>query len=300
MPRARSSFVLTGTDALLYAGLIWGWSTSWYAIKQQLDGVTPEVSVFWRFLLTVPLMFGLSVWRGDGWRFPLVLHPMLALSGVLMFSTNFVLFYHAGGYLPSGLMAVVFALSSLINLLFGVLLWGEPFRWKLALGGVMGVAGVALLFQPQFAAVESSAATRIGLMLGFAATLCFAMGNQVSVRLQKHGARVVPAAAWGMAYGTVVAGFYALIGGGSFALPMTANYLGWLAFLILSATMLAFYTYLSLVSRIGAPRAAYATVIFPVFALLISTVLEGYRWTPLALAGVVLALAGNLLVLRRD
>jgi drug/metabolite transporter (DMT)-like permease len=40
-------------------------------------------------------------------------------------------------------------------------------------------------------------------------------------------------------------------------------------------------------------------VLFPVIALVISTIFEGYVWTPTALAGIVLILLGNLLVLRR-
>jgi len=36
----------------------------------------------------------------------------------------------------------------------------------------------------------------------------------------------------------------------------------------------------------------------PVLAMAISTVLEGYRWTLLAAAGAVLAMAGLLIVMR--
>ena len=50
---------------------------------------------------------------------------------------------------------------------------------------------------------------------------------------------------------------------------------------------------------IGAARAGYSTVMFPVFALLISTAFEGYHWTPAALLGLALVMAGNLFVLSR-
>ncbi|MNU01334.1 hypothetical protein D3C72_2447020 [compost metagenome] len=63
--------------------------------------------------------------------------------------------------------------------------------------------------------------------------------------------------------------------------------------------MLAFASYLTLLRRLGAARAGYATVLFPIIALAVSTVLEGYVWTPLAVIGVALALLGNILVLRR-
>ena len=48
--------------------------------------------------------------------------------------------------------------------------------------------------------------------------------------------------------------------------------------------MLAFACYLTLLRRLGAARAGYATVLFPIVALAVSTLFEGYVWTPLAVA----------------
>ena len=58
--------------------------------------------------------------------------------------------------------------------------------------------------------------------------------------------------------------------------------------------MIGFTAYLTLVGRIGPERAAYCTVLFPIVALAVSTVFEGYRWSPLAVIGLLLVLAGNL------
>jgi drug/metabolite transporter (DMT)-like permease len=49
----------------------------------------------------------------------------------------------------------------------------------------------------------------------------------------------------------------------------------------------------------GASRASYATVMFPVVALAISTWLEGYQWTTIAMVGLALTLFGNVLILDR-
>ena len=70
--------------------------------------------------------------------------------------------------------------------------------------------------------------------------------------------------------------------------------------MILLSTLLAFAVYLTLLGRIGAARAGYATVIFPIIALLISTVTEGYQWTVLSLVGLILVLVGNYFVLSRS
>ena len=63
--------------------------------------------------------------------------------------------------------------------------------------------------------------------------------------------------------------------------------------------MVAFSAFLTLVGRVGPARAGYMTILFPVVALMVSTVFEGYRWTALAALGLLLVLAGNWLVLRR-
>lgn len=61
-------------------------------------------------------------------------------------------------------------------------------------------------------------------------------------------------------------------------------------------SVLAFTAYLTLLGRIGASRAAYATVLFPPIALGISTVVEGYQWTWSALIGLPLVLVGIVLI----
>ncbi|MGB0866830.1 MAG: hypothetical protein ACPGSC_09990, partial [Granulosicoccaceae bacterium] len=61
-----------------------------------------------------------------------------------------------------------------------------------------------------------------------------------------------------------------------------------------------FGAYLSLIGKVGADRAAYATVMFPLVALGISTIFEGYEWPIEAIAGVAMVLVGNLLILDKS
>jgi drug/metabolite transporter (DMT)-like permease len=88
---------------------------------------------------------------------------------------------------------------------------------------------------------------------------------------------------------------------GSLALGMPftwepgARYTASLLYLAIPGSVIAFTAYLMLVGRIGPDRAAYSTVLFPIVALSASTIFEGYHWTALALCGLALVLAGNLL-----
>ena len=65
------------------------------------------------------------------------------------------------------------------------------------------------------------------------------------------------------------------------------------------ASIVAFATYLIVIRELGADRAGYATVLFPVVALAVSTWLEGFVWTPPPSPGRPLAICGNLVLFWR-
>lgn len=289
---------LAPADLGLYAVTVFVWGTSWIALKAQLGEVSPEVSTLWRFLLAAPLMWLWAAARGDTLAYPAADHRRFAAAGALMFSSNFVLFLYGGQYLPSGLLAVVFSLVSILNLLLGAAFLGQPIMPRVAVGGVLGAAGIALLYSPQIAGgVERGAL--VGLAFCLAGTLSFCAGNLVSTAIQRRGVPLLAATAWGMTYGVAALAAIVLVRGQPLIVEWTPRYLGATLYLALFASVVAFASYLTLLRRIGAARAGYATVLFPIVALAVSTLVEGYRWTLAAILGAALALAGNALVLRR-
>ena len=106
--------------------------------------------------------------------------------------------------------------------------------------------------------------------------------------------------AWGMAYGALVMAVFAIVGGASFSYDPSPGYSLSLVYLALFGSVLAFGSYLTLVGRIGADKAAYAAVLFPVIALGLSTLFEDYQWTMLAVFGFGLVLLGNYIVLSKS
>ena len=83
------------------------------------------------------------------------------------------------------------------------------------------------------------------------------------------------------------------------AREITLSYVGSLFYLSFFGTVVAFGCYLKLIGKIGADRAAYATMLFPIVALGISTVYEGYQWAPHNIIGMAVVLIGNWLVLSK-
>jgi drug/metabolite transporter (DMT)-like permease len=284
-------------DLGLYGLVLFAWGTSWIGMHHQVGVVAPEVSVAWRFWLAAGAMLLIAAFRRERLAYGLADHARFAAMGVLMFSSNFMMFYHGAAVLPSGLLAVVFSLASIVNLALAALLGREKVSLRLVLGATLGTTGIALLFAPELLGASFDRSAALGLALCVAGTFSFCLGNLLSQDSQRRKVAVIPGAAFGMTYGALWASFVALALGRPFILDWSAPYVGSLVFLALSASVLAFYAYLTLLGRIGAGRAGYATVMFPVVALAISTAYEGYQWTPLAMAGAALALAGNLLVL---
>ena len=282
-------------DYILYALVIFGWSTSWLPLKGQIGIVAPEVSVLWRFMIAAALCFLLARFRGLALRFPFHLHLQFSALGILIFSTNFTLFYYASPHLASGLMAVVFSTASMMNILMVAALTRTAPHPRQLFASALGFGGVILIFLPE---LRLSLASLPALLLCVAGTLCFCAGNQVSAVLQKQKIPVMSANSWGMVYGCVVLTVYALILDNPFILDGRLSYLSGLVWLAVFSSVLAFACYLTLVGRIGAGKAGYVTIIFPVFALLISTAFEQYQWGAFPLIGICLVIAGNLLVLR--
>ena len=288
-------------DYALYGTTIVAWSLSWYALAvQAASAVSVEASLAYRFAIATVLMLAWVRWRGEPMRFPLRHHATFAAMGVLIFSTNFLLFYYASAHLVSGLLSVMFSTASVFNVGIAFLLTRDRPARSTLMGAGLGITGIALMFLPSLRAQGAGLDTGalVGLGLCVAGTLCFCTGNVLSARLQRDRVPVIAASAWGMAYGTIWATFLALVLGRPFAFETSAPYLISLGWLAVVSTVIAFASYLTLIGRVGAGRAGYATVVFPVVALLVSTFVEGYEWTMPAALGLALVLTGNVFVVR--
>jgi len=108
---------------------------------------------------------------------------------------------------------------------------------------------------------------------------------------------VLQSNAWSMLYGGLLTAMIALLRGQSFTFDASPGYILSLAYLTVFGSVIAFGAYLTLLGRIGAHRAGYVTVMFPVVALVLSMIFEGLALNLYISVGFALVLAGNVLVL---
>jgi len=294
-----SPSLLTNSVSLyLSAVLIWG--STWFAIKFQLGVVAAEVSLVYRFGMAAIILLLFCVFSGRRLKYSARQHGFIALQGLFLFSSNYLVFYWATGLLTSGIVALMFSTVILMNIVNGALFMRTRVRPRVILGAGFGIAGIAAIFWSEVSGVDDAADTWRGLWMCLLATYFASIGNIISARNQKNDIPVIQTNAWGMAYGALIMTIYALFSGVTFDYDPAPAYSLSLIYLAVFGSILAFGSYLTLVGRIGADKAAYAAVLFPVIALGLSTLFEDYQWTLRALFGFALVLLGNYIVLSRS
>jgi len=294
-----SPSLLTHSVSLyLSAVLIWG--STWFAIKFQLGVVAAEVSLVYRFGMAAIILLLFCVFSGRRLKYSASQHGFIALQGLFLFSSNYLVFYWATGLLTSGIVALMYSTVILMNIVNGALFMRTRVRPRVILGAGFGIAGIAAIFWSEVSGVDDAADTWRGLWMCLLATYFASIGNIISARNQKNDIPVIQTNAWGMAYGALIMTIYALFSGVTFDYDPAPAYSLSLIYLAVFGSILAFGSYLTLVGRIGADKAAYAAVLFPVIALGLSTLFEDYQWTLRALFGFALVLLGNYIVLSRS
>ena len=287
-----NSFFLYGSTVII-------WGTTWLAIKFQLGSVDPMVSVLYRFIgAALTLVFYCKL-RGLNMRFRLKDHIFMALQGLVLFSINYWLIYLAEVHVTSGLVAVIFSSIVFMNMINGAVFLNSPIRPVVVLGGGIGIVGIVLVFWPQLMSFSLSDKTALGLVLSAISTFMASLGNIISARHQKYHLPVIQTNAYGMAYGAGIMGMIVIILGKPFSFETSFAYISSLFYLSFFGTVIGFGCYLKLIGKNGADRAAYATMHFPIVALGISTVYEGYQWAAHNIIGMAVVLIGNWLVLNK-
>lgn len=277
--------------------LIWG--STWLVIRDQLAVVPPSWSVTYRFIVAGVAMTIVARVKGErfaldarGWAFA-------AAIGILQFCLNFNFVYRAEHYITSGLVAVVFAILLVPNALFARMLLGQKMGGQLIAGSAVAMAGIALLFLHEArTGPAGAAATLAGIGFTGVAILAASMANVLQATPTAERYAMLPTLAVAMLLGAGIDGAIAWWLTGPPVFEARPAYWAGILYLGLIASALAFPLYYRVLRVIGPAKAAYSSVIVPVIAMLLSTLFEGYRWSPLAAAGAVLAGIGLVIALR--
>ncbi len=277
--------------------LVWG--STWLVIRDQLSAVPPVWSVAYRFTLAGAAMFAIAHWRGqrlvDGWRG----QRLAILIGISQFALNFNFVYRAEHLLTSGVVAVCYALLIVPNSLLSRLFLGTRVARRFLAGGAVAVTGVGLLLANEAERIVGGAhGVLVGALLSVGGLLSASTANVLQAAPTARAQPIFALLAWAMLWGVVANALFALLTVGPPVIDPRPGYLIGLVYLALMGSVLCFPLYFGIIRAVGAGPAAWSGVLVPVVAMALSTLVEGYQWTGLAIAGSLLVLTGLAVALR--
>ena len=287
------------SNLLLYAVTVLIWGSTWLAIEFQLGVVEPEVSIVYRYLLASGILFFWCKIRGLSLTFKVSQHLYFLFLGLFLFCLNYIFAYRAQVHITSALAAIAFSMMVWMNILLSRLIFGTRASGRVIAGAALGIVGVVVLFAPRIDAVSLGDGVLYGSLLAMGGAFTASCGNMLSQAAQQKRLPVMAGNAWSMLYGALLTALVALVSGHEFNFDGSFTYIASLAYLAVFGSVVAFGAYLTLLGRIGAHKAGYATVMFPVVALILSMLFEGLRLNATIAVGTALVLLGNLLVLKR-
>ncbi|MDX1517355.1 MAG: EamA family transporter, partial [Woeseiaceae bacterium] len=276
------------SNTLLYVITVLIWGSTWLAIEFQLGVVAPEVSIVYRYAAASALLFLWCLMRRKSLRFDLRAHVWFVLLGFFLFCLNYILTYRAQIHITSALSAIVFSSMVWMNILLARLFFNVRASRSVQGGAVLGVCGIVVLFAPQIDEFALTDAVLYGSLLAALGAFVASCGNMVSQRAQILKLPIIQSNTWGMFYGAILTTLYALYEGRTFNFDPSPGYVVSLAYLSIFGSIVAFGAYLTLLGRIGAHKAGYAMVMFPVVALILSALFEGLRIDASVVVGTLL------------
>ncbi|MCF6440941.1 DMT family transporter [Pseudoalteromonas luteoviolacea] len=282
---------------LLYIMTVLIWGSTWLAIEFQLGQVNEVVSLFYRFAISAMCMWGFVLWRKLPMRFNIIDHGFFILLAIGNFGLNYLFLYWAQGTLSSAMASIAFSFMLILNMINTRIFFAKPIAFKSYIGAGLGILGIVSLFWHELGGTDLSTATLAGLALALLGTFAASLGNMVSIRNSNREIGVLEGNAWGMLYSSLLLGAYTAISPLSFAIDADTSYWVSLFYLAVFGTVIAFACYFSLLKNIGPERASYIIVLFPIVAVVLSTLFEGFTWQVNTFIGFGLICAGNLLVL---
>lgn len=284
---------------LVYAVTVATGGLTWFITKFQIGAVPLEVSLVYRFAIAAVALMLVAIRLRISMRFGIADHFRIAVMGIFIFFGSFSLIYLALSQLTSGLVALLFSMVLLLNLVNNALLSGRALEFRVLCGAILGISGLMTVFWPEVVRLDlaSGRTTAIMEMLG-AATL-FSFGNMISARLQTRGIPVLPSTGLAMGYGAISLALFTGASGTPFLFDFSLTYILSLIYLAFVGSVIGYVTYFIVVGRVGPERAAYSLVLTPALALTISMLYEDFTWTGQGLFGIALVLIGNVTVLTR-
>lgn len=281
-------------STLLFALACWIWGSTWLAIKFGLVGVPPFVGAAIRMAISGVVLVGIAAITRTPWPRGRTYVAHVLTQGCILFGIQYALVYWSELTVPSGLVAVLFAVNPLVtSLLAAVVFRIERLSLVNVFGLLLGFCGVAIIFWSEVVAAAHASAAGAAAVLG--ASCCAAIAT---VLAKRYGSGIPPIATVGpgQIVGSVVLGTFALLWERGETVRFTPESALALLYLTVFGSAIAFLSYFTLVRTMSVTKLSLLTYITPVVAVLLGVSIAHETLAPSTFAGAAVILIGIGLV----
>ena len=281
-PPSRTAYILA--FAAIY--LIWG--STYLGIRVAVTTMPPFLMAGMRFTVAGTLIFAFLKARGEAWPTALQWRDQAVIGIFLLLGGNAVVSW-AEQTVQSGITSLVLGASPLVMV---ILDWLRPGGRRptvgLALGVVVGIAGIALLLGPG-AIPAGERPNALGVVAIFFSSLCWWTGSLYSKHI-KSDTPLMMASAMQMLCGSLsmlLVGF--MLGEGSTLRFAEISGRSWMAFgyLVVAGSIVAFPVYVWLLEHSTPAKVSTYAYVNPVVAVVLGWLI---LWEPMNLRIIVAAL----------
>lgn len=281
---------------LIALGVIWG--ASYPFIKVGVAEIPPLSFVAARTVLATAILFFAALARRDRWpRFTLSAWWPLVGMGLFNGVIPYTLITWGETEISSGLASILTATMPMFTVLLAHAFTHDEKLTRLKLAGILvGFVGVAVIFAPELS--EGVKLSFFGMLAVVAAAAAYAVAAIIAHRFIAGVSHVVTATGQ-FASAAVIMAPLSLAVDHPWGLTPSALALSALAALSVLGTAIAYLIYYGLIERTGATRTSLVTYIIPLSGLSIGALFLNERPSLFWIAGLVLIIAGVVLVNRQ-
>lgn len=277
---------------LVALGAIWG--GSFLFAKVAVTEIPPFMLVFFRVSIAcLALLIVLGV-KGKLPEIPLAMVPAFLLMGLLNNAIPFSLLFLGQTEIGAGLASILNAATPLFTFFVAsVLVRQEPIRLHRLIGVLLGLAGVATMLSDSLSGMSADPLAAQVSCLG--AALSYAFAATFAKRFRALPPEVSATGQLGAS--TVIMLPVALLTTGAWSIsdPSPAAWASVIA-LALVSTAFAYLIYFRLLAEAGATNASLVTLLVPVSALVLGSLVLGETLSLVQFAGFAVLLAGLIVL----
>lgn len=271
-----------------YLGVIIIWSTTPLAILWSSEEVGFVFGLTSRMLIGAVLALIVAALLGSGLKWHRRARLAYSAAAIGIYG-GMISAYWSAQFIPTGWISVIFGLSPLFTaLMAGVWLESEKLTRPKAVGMLMGVSGLAIIFGTSFTLHEQAAPGVVGMLVSVA----IHCASAVWIKRIDADVPAIVMTSGGLLFAAPLFLLTWIASGTQLPTDLSMKTMGAIGYLALLGSVLGFALYYYVLKRVEATKVALLTLVTPLCALGLGNLLNNEPITLEIVAGSLLILSG--------